>query len=95
MERLILREATRKQLIISRALKKGEYNARHLSIEDTSKNKDDGAKRLGDGKLKMWEDASPWLAEESDKRKNVDRSGKKAIFYRKISYNTCRRNNRS
>ena len=73
MERLILREATRKQLIISRALKKGEYNARHLSIEDTSKNKDDGAKRLGDGKLKMWEDASPWLAEESDKRKNVDR----------------------
>uniref|UniRef100_A0A4W2FGK6 Leucine rich repeats and IQ motif containing 1 n=1 Tax=Bos indicus x Bos taurus TaxID=30522 RepID=A0A4W2FGK6_BOBOX len=73
MEKLILREATRKQLIISRALKKGEYNAKHLPIEDTSKNKDVGAKRLGDGKLKMWEDASPWLAEESDKRKNVDR----------------------
>uniref|UniRef100_A0A8C2R2R7 Leucine rich repeats and IQ motif containing 1 n=1 Tax=Capra hircus TaxID=9925 RepID=A0A8C2R2R7_CAPHI len=73
MEKLILGEATRKQLIISRALKKGEYNAKRLSTEDTSKNKDAGAKRLGDGKLKMWEDASPWLAEESDKRKNVDR----------------------
>ncbi|KAB0377702.1 hypothetical protein FD755_009280 [Muntiacus reevesi] len=73
MEKLILREAAKKQLIISRALKKGEYNAKHLTIEGTSKNKDDGAKRLGGGKLKMWEDASPWLAEESDKRKNVDR----------------------
>lgn len=31
---------------------------KRLSIEDTSKNKDEGAKRLGDGKLKMWEDAS-------------------------------------
>ncbi|KAF4010126.1 hypothetical protein G4228_001679 [Cervus hanglu yarkandensis] len=73
MEKLILREAAKKQIIISRALKKGEYNAKHVTIEDTSKNKDDGAKRRGGGKLKMWEDASPWLAEESDKRKNVDR----------------------
>uniref|UniRef100_A0A8C6DXS8 Leucine rich repeats and IQ motif containing 1 n=1 Tax=Moschus moschiferus TaxID=68415 RepID=A0A8C6DXS8_MOSMO len=73
MGKLILRESARKQLIISRALKKGEYNAKHLTFEGTSKNKDDGAKRLGDGKLKMWEDASPWLAEESDKKKNVDR----------------------
>ncbi|XP_057599144.1 leucine-rich repeat and IQ domain-containing protein 1 [Hippopotamus amphibius kiboko] len=72
-EKLRLREAARQQLIISRALKKGEYNAKHLTVEDTSKNKDDVAKRLGDEKSKKWKDAPPQLVEESNKRENVDR----------------------
>uniref|UniRef100_A0A8C0HYH4 Leucine rich repeats and IQ motif containing 1 n=1 Tax=Balaenoptera musculus TaxID=9771 RepID=A0A8C0HYH4_BALMU len=72
-EKLRLREAARTQLIISRALKNGDYNAKYLTVEDRSKNKDDVAKRLGDEKSKKWEGAPPLPVEESNKRENVDR----------------------
>uniref|UniRef100_A0A8C9BQH6 Leucine rich repeats and IQ motif containing 1 n=1 Tax=Phocoena sinus TaxID=42100 RepID=A0A8C9BQH6_PHOSS len=71
-EKLRLREAARKQLIISRALKNGDYNAKYLTVEDRSKNKDDVARRLGDEKSK-WKGAPPLPVEESNKRENVDR----------------------
>uniref|UniRef100_A0A8C6C997 Leucine rich repeats and IQ motif containing 1 n=1 Tax=Monodon monoceros TaxID=40151 RepID=A0A8C6C997_MONMO len=72
-EKLRLREAARKQLIISRALKNGDYNAKYLTVEDRSKNKDDVARRLGDEKSKKWKGAPPLPVEESNKRENVDR----------------------
>ncbi|XP_015394553.1 leucine-rich repeat and IQ domain-containing protein 1 isoform X2 [Panthera tigris] len=72
-EKLRLRGDASRQLIISRALKKGEYNAKHLTVEDTSKNKDDIAKKVGEEKSKEWEDVPLWLVEQSTKRKNVGR----------------------
>ncbi|XP_059042444.1 leucine-rich repeat and IQ domain-containing protein 1 isoform X4 [Mustela lutreola] len=72
-ERLRLREDAHKQLIISRALKKDEYNIKNLTVEDTSKNKDDIAKKVGDEKSKKWEDVPLWLLEKSNRTENVDR----------------------
>ncbi|XP_036092851.1 leucine-rich repeat and IQ domain-containing protein 1 isoform X6 [Rousettus aegyptiacus] len=72
-EKLRLREDGRKQLIISEALKKGEHNAKHLNVKDTSKNKNDIAPNLGDEKSKKLEDVSLWLVKEVNKRENVDR----------------------
>ncbi|XP_029811599.1 leucine-rich repeat and IQ domain-containing protein 1 isoform X2 [Suricata suricatta] len=70
-EKLRLREEASKQLIMSRVIKKGEYNARHLTVEDPSKNKDDIAKKVGDEKSEGWEDGPHWLVEISNKRENV------------------------
>uniref|UniRef100_A0A8C7AAP3 Leucine rich repeats and IQ motif containing 1 n=1 Tax=Neovison vison TaxID=452646 RepID=A0A8C7AAP3_NEOVI len=64
-ERLRLREDAHKQLIISRALKKDEYNIKNLTVKDTSKNKDE--------KSKKWEDVPLWLLEKSNRTENVDR----------------------
>ncbi|XP_047599211.1 leucine-rich repeat and IQ domain-containing protein 1 isoform X4 [Lutra lutra] len=72
-ERLRLREDAHKQLIISRALKKDEYNIENLTVEVTSKNKDDIAKKVGDEKSKKWEDVALWLLEKSNRTENVDR----------------------
>lgn len=72
-EKLRLREDASKQLIISRALKKGEYNIKHLAVEDTSKNKDDIAKKVRDEKSKNWEDVPLWLPEKSNKTEKVGR----------------------
>ncbi|XP_070265722.1 leucine-rich repeat- and IQ domain-containing protein 1 isoform X2 [Myotis yumanensis] len=72
-EKLRLKEDGRKQLIISRALKKGEQNGTHLTIEDKSKNKDEIAKMLGDEKSKKWEAAPLWRDEKLNKRENIDR----------------------
>ncbi|XP_057172324.1 leucine-rich repeat and IQ domain-containing protein 1 [Ursus arctos] len=72
-EKLRLREDASKQLIISRALKKGEYNIKHLAVEDTSKNKDDIAKKVRDEKSKKWEDVPLWLPEKSNKTEKVGR----------------------
>ncbi|KAF5926600.1 hypothetical protein HPG69_001229 [Diceros bicornis minor] len=72
-EKLRLKEDARKQLLISRALQKGDYNAKHLTVEDTSKNKDDVAKKRGDEKSNKLEEVPLWLVEESSKRKDVDR----------------------
>ncbi|XP_032202746.1 leucine-rich repeat and IQ domain-containing protein 1 isoform X4 [Mustela erminea] len=72
-ERLRLREDAHKQLIICRALKKDEYNIKNLTVEDTSKNKDDIAKKVGDEKSKKWEDVPLWLLEKSNRTENVDR----------------------
>ncbi|XP_025782200.1 leucine-rich repeat and IQ domain-containing protein 1 [Puma concolor] len=72
-EKLRLRGDASRQLMISRALKKGEYNAKHLTVEDTSKNKDDIAKKVGEEKSKEWEDVPLWLVEQSTKRKNLGR----------------------
>ncbi|XP_073756671.1 leucine-rich repeat- and IQ domain-containing protein 1 isoform X3 [Callorhinus ursinus] len=71
-EKLRLREDASEQLI-SRALKKGEYNIKHLTVEDTSKNKDDIAKKVGDEKSKKWEDVPLWLPEKSSKTESVGR----------------------
>uniref|UniRef100_A0A7N5K0K3 Leucine rich repeats and IQ motif containing 1 n=1 Tax=Ailuropoda melanoleuca TaxID=9646 RepID=A0A7N5K0K3_AILME len=72
-EKLRLREDASKQLIISRALNKGEYNIKHLAVEDTSKNKDDIAKKARDEKSKKWEDVPLWLPEKSNKTEKVGR----------------------
>ncbi|ELK02541.1 Leucine-rich repeat and IQ domain-containing protein 1 [Pteropus alecto] len=72
-EKLRLKEDGRKQLIISGALKKGEHNAKHLNVKDTSKNNDDITKNLGDEKSKKLEDVPLWLVKEVNKRENVDR----------------------
>ncbi|XP_038544091.1 leucine-rich repeat and IQ domain-containing protein 1 isoform X3 [Canis lupus familiaris] len=72
-EILRLREDASKQAIISRALKKGEYNIKSLTVEDTSKNKDDIAKMVEDEKSKKWEDVCLRLLEKSDKREDVGR----------------------
>ncbi|XP_032973456.1 leucine-rich repeat and IQ domain-containing protein 1 isoform X2 [Rhinolophus ferrumequinum] len=72
-EKLRLKEERRQQLMISRALKNGERNAKHLTVKDTSENKDDIVKKLGDEKSKKWEDVPLWLVEESNKGENVDR----------------------
>ncbi|XP_021543181.2 leucine-rich repeat and IQ domain-containing protein 1 [Neomonachus schauinslandi] len=72
-EKLRLREDAGEQLIISRALKKREYNIKLLTVEDTSKNKDDIAKKVGDEKSKKWEDVPLWLLEKSNKTESVGR----------------------
>ncbi|XP_006727087.1 leucine-rich repeat and IQ domain-containing protein 1 [Leptonychotes weddellii] len=72
-EKLRLREDAGEQLIISRALKKREYNIKLLTVEDTSKNKDDMAKKVGDEKSKKWEDVPLWLLEKSNKTESVGR----------------------
>ncbi|XP_077604271.1 leucine-rich repeat- and IQ domain-containing protein 1 isoform X2 [Crocuta crocuta] len=69
-EKLRLREDAGKQLIMSRELKKGEYNTKHSTVEDKSKNKDDIVKTVGDEKSKEWEDVSLWPVEKSNKREN-------------------------
>ncbi|KAF3814601.1 hypothetical protein GH733_017759 [Mirounga leonina] len=72
-EKLRLRQDAGEQLIISRALKKREYNIKLLTVEDTSKNKDDIAKKVGDEKSKKWEDVPLWLLEKSNKTESVGR----------------------
>lgn len=71
-EKLRLEEDGRNQLIISRALKKEEHNATHLTV-DKPRNKDEIAKMLGDGKSKKWAAAPLWLDEKLNKRENIDR----------------------
>ncbi|KAM6153967.1 leucine-rich repeat- and IQ domain-containing protein 1 [Erethizon dorsatum] len=72
-EKLKLRENTTQQLTMSGALKKGEYNAKHLTIRDTTKNMNDTVNMLVNENLKKREDVSLCLVEESDKRENIDR----------------------
>ncbi|XP_019060995.1 leucine-rich repeat and IQ domain-containing protein 1 [Fukomys damarensis] len=72
-EKLKLREHTRPQLIMSSALKKGEYNAKHFTLGDTSKHKNDTVKILVDENLKKQEDVSLGIVEESNKRQYIDK----------------------
>uniref|UniRef100_F7DC07 Leucine rich repeats and IQ motif containing 1 n=1 Tax=Equus caballus TaxID=9796 RepID=F7DC07_HORSE len=72
-EKLRLREEARKQQIVSRALKKGEGNAKHLTVEETTENKDDIAKKRGNEKSEKLEGDPLWLVEELSNRENVDR----------------------
>uniref|UniRef100_G3TMA2 Leucine rich repeats and IQ motif containing 1 n=1 Tax=Loxodonta africana TaxID=9785 RepID=G3TMA2_LOXAF len=73
-EKLRIREDTGKQLT-SETLKKGEHNSKHLTVEGTSKNKNDIAKTLGDEKSKYQEDTPLWLVidEKSNMRESVGR----------------------
>uniref|UniRef100_A0A2K6T969 Leucine rich repeats and IQ motif containing 1 n=1 Tax=Saimiri boliviensis boliviensis TaxID=39432 RepID=A0A2K6T969_SAIBB len=66
------RDASR-QLLLSSALKKRGCSNKHLIREDTSYNKGDIAKKLVDENAKKQEDVLLWLAEESNKKENVDR----------------------
>lgn len=70
-EKRRLKEDGRKQLMISRALKKGDYNATHLTVEDKEKNKDEIPKMLGEEKSKKWEAAPLWLDEKLSDRENI------------------------
>ncbi|XP_045409245.1 leucine-rich repeat and IQ domain-containing protein 1 isoform X2 [Lemur catta] len=72
-QELRLREDKSQQLIIISALKKEEYNTKHLTVEDISKNKDNIAKKLVDENSEKQENVPVWLVEESNKRENVDR----------------------
>uniref|UniRef100_A0A2K6F574 Leucine rich repeats and IQ motif containing 1 n=1 Tax=Propithecus coquereli TaxID=379532 RepID=A0A2K6F574_PROCO len=72
-EKLRLREDKSQQLIIISALKKEEYNTKHLTVEDISRNKDNIAKKLVDNNSKKQENVSLWLVEESNKRENISR----------------------
>uniref|UniRef100_A0A8C4MRK6 Leucine rich repeats and IQ motif containing 1 n=1 Tax=Equus asinus TaxID=9793 RepID=A0A8C4MRK6_EQUAS len=72
-EKLRLREEARKQQIVSRALKKGECNAKHLTVEETTENKDDIAKKRGNEKSEKLEGDPLWLVEELSNRENADR----------------------
>ncbi|XP_058164491.1 leucine-rich repeat- and IQ domain-containing protein 1 isoform X2 [Dasypus novemcinctus] len=74
-KKLRIREDSSKQLIISKAFKKGEYNVKHVTGDDTSKNKDEIAKKLMDEKSMQQEDGPLWLVidEESNEGENVGR----------------------
>lgn len=72
-EKIRLKEDGRKQLIISRALKKGDHNAAHLTAEDKSKNKDEIPKVLGEGKSEKWEAAPLGPDEKMSKRETIDK----------------------
>ncbi|XP_045443729.1 leucine-rich repeat and IQ domain-containing protein 1 [Pipistrellus kuhlii] len=72
-EKIRLKEDGRKQLMISRALKKEDHNATHLTVEDKEKNKDEIPKMLGVEKSKKWEAAPFWLDEKMSERENIDR----------------------
>ncbi|XP_066113887.1 leucine-rich repeat and IQ domain-containing protein 1 isoform X1 [Saccopteryx bilineata] len=72
-ENLRFKEDRRKQLIISKASKKGEHNATHLTVEDTSKNKGEIDKTLGDGKSKKWEDVPLLLVEKLNEKENINK----------------------
>ncbi|KAM5332644.1 leucine-rich repeat- and IQ domain-containing protein 1 isoform 2-T2 [Glossophaga mutica] len=72
-EKLKLTEDARKQLIISRPLKKGGHNATHLTVENISKNKNETAKMLGDEKSNKWQDVPLWLVKELNERETRDK----------------------
>ncbi|KAG8513969.1 Leucine-rich repeat and IQ domain-containing protein 1, partial [Galemys pyrenaicus] len=72
-EKLRLKEVASKQLIISSAFKQVEYNTKHLTAEDVSKNKDNTAKKLEHGKSKKLEPVPLCLLEESKKKENAGR----------------------
>ncbi|XP_037703711.1 leucine-rich repeat and IQ domain-containing protein 1 isoform X2 [Choloepus didactylus] len=74
-EKLRIREDASKQLIISQAFKKGKYNTKLVTDDDTSKNKDEIARKLVDKKLIQQADGPLWLVtdEESNKKENVCR----------------------
>ncbi|XP_063111302.1 leucine-rich repeat and IQ domain-containing protein 1 isoform X2 [Cavia porcellus] len=55
------------------ALKKEEYNAKHVIIKDTPKTKSNTGKMLVGENLKKQEDVSLGLVEKSNKRQNIDR----------------------
>ncbi|XP_008592360.1 PREDICTED: leucine-rich repeat and IQ domain-containing protein 1, partial [Galeopterus variegatus] len=72
-EKLRARENASQQLISSSLLKKVGYNAKHLTVDNISKNKGDIAKRLVDKNFKKQEDVPLWLAEKSNKREGIGR----------------------
>ncbi|XP_053776994.1 leucine-rich repeat- and IQ domain-containing protein 1 isoform X3 [Desmodus rotundus] len=72
-EKLKLKEDTRKQLIISRSLKKGGHNATHLTVKNISKYKNETVKMLGDEKSNKWEDVPLPLVKEFNERENRDK----------------------
>ncbi|XP_054552150.1 leucine-rich repeat and IQ domain-containing protein 1 isoform X2 [Talpa occidentalis] len=72
-EKLRLKEEASKQLIINSIFKQGEYNTKHLTVEDISKNKDNISKKLGHEKSKKLEHVPLYLLEESKKKENVGR----------------------
>uniref|UniRef100_A0A8D2KIN4 Leucine rich repeats and IQ motif containing 1 n=1 Tax=Urocitellus parryii TaxID=9999 RepID=A0A8D2KIN4_UROPR len=70
-EKLKLIEAASQQLIINTTLKKGEHNAKHLTIEDKSKNKGDIAKELVYENSKKQENVPLWVVKKSNKSENI------------------------
>ncbi|XP_035874498.1 leucine-rich repeat and IQ domain-containing protein 1 isoform X2 [Phyllostomus discolor] len=72
-EKFKLKEDARKQLVISRSLKKGGHNATYLTVKNISKNENETGKMLGDEKSKKWEDVPPWVAKELNERENRDK----------------------
>ncbi|XP_047406759.1 leucine-rich repeat and IQ domain-containing protein 1 isoform X3 [Sciurus carolinensis] len=70
-EKLKLIKDANQQLIINFTLKKGEHNAKHLTVEDKSKNKGEIAKELVDENSKKQEDVPLWLVKKSNKSENV------------------------
>ncbi|XP_006873032.1 PREDICTED: leucine-rich repeat and IQ domain-containing protein 1 [Chrysochloris asiatica] len=73
-EKVRIREDASKQLT-SKTLEKGEYDSKHLSVEDTSKKKSDIAKKLVDEKSKNQEETPLWLVidKKLDVRENESR----------------------
>ncbi|XP_023572025.1 leucine-rich repeat and IQ domain-containing protein 1 [Octodon degus] len=71
-EKLKLRENTTQWLTMSSTLKKGDYNAKHVTSNDTSKNRNDSVKLFMDENLKK-QDVSFCLLEESNKRQDIER----------------------
>lgn len=71
-EKIRLKEDGRKQFIISRATKKRDHNATHLTVKDKSKDRDEITKIIGEEKSKKWEAAPLWLDEEMSKRETID-----------------------
>lgn len=72
-EKLKLKEDARKQLIISRSLKKGGHNATYLTVKNIPKNGNEKAKMLRDEKSNKWEDIPPWVVKELNERENRDK----------------------
>uniref|UniRef100_A0A8D2AM58 Leucine rich repeats and IQ motif containing 1 n=1 Tax=Sciurus vulgaris TaxID=55149 RepID=A0A8D2AM58_SCIVU len=70
-EKLKLIKDANQQLIINITLKKGEHNAKHLTVEDKSKNKGEIANELVDENSKKQEDVPFWLVKKSNKSGNV------------------------
>nr|KAF6453055.1 leucine rich repeats and IQ motif containing 1 [Molossus molossus] len=70
-EKIRLKEDGRKQLIISRAIRKGDNNTTNLTVQDKSKNKDEIAEVLG--AEKKWEAAPLRLVEKLNEEENAGR----------------------
>nr|XP_040136194.1 leucine-rich repeat and IQ domain-containing protein 1 isoform X3 [Ictidomys tridecemlineatus] len=70
-EKFKLIEAASQQLIISTTLKKGEHNAKHITIEDKSKNKGEIAKELVYENSKKQENVPLWVVKKLNKSENI------------------------
>ncbi|XP_046275326.1 leucine-rich repeat and IQ domain-containing protein 1 isoform X2 [Marmota monax] len=70
-EKFKLIETASQQLIINTTLKKGEHNAKHLTIEDKSKNKSEIAKELVYENSKKQENVPLWVVKKLNKSENI------------------------